>query len=356
MIAMSTEALNVVTGSYVSYIRAQSWLGDQLLAEDVPVSAGSEEVDSSLAVPERIMLSVPKRDRGTSWEPLATDHPLASYGQRLKIELGVQLGAEIEWIQRGWFLVYDTQTQRDTVSVECAGLLQLIQEARLVSPYQPTGTFVSTVRGLIEPALTADIDAGLTDRPVSNKMSLEEDRLDGLNQVLDAWPADAFVNEEGLLAVIPDTTSSPVMSITDGKGGTVIQWEGNTTRNGAFNAVVARGVATDGGQIQGVAFDMSSPLAYGGLFNPLPVPFFYFSPLLTTVAQCKAAAATILKRLRRNAARKLTAELVPHPGLQVRDVLTVTGAGLVGAPCIIDAMSLPYTPDRGAMRLDLRVL
>ena len=40
-----------------------------------------------------------------------------------------------------------------TVTVTAMSLLTLIDEARLTAPYQPTGSFVSTLRALVEPAL-----------------------------------------------------------------------------------------------------------------------------------------------------------------------------------------------------------
>ncbi|HEY6117992.1 MAG TPA: hypothetical protein VI172_18745, partial [Candidatus Dormibacteraeota bacterium] len=66
---MSDEALAVVQRSFTMQMRVESWLGDELLADDVPVAAGSEDRDTSLSVPERISLTVPVSDRGTSWDP-----------------------------------------------------------------------------------------------------------------------------------------------------------------------------------------------------------------------------------------------------------------------------------------------
>jgi len=359
VIDMSADALAVVQGSYTLRCRVESWLGDELLADDVPVSSGGEEVDGTLQAPERVTLSVPRLDRGTSWEPIGIDHPLAAYGQRLKVSLGVDLGnGATEWLQRGWFTISGADTQGETVSVEAVGLLTLIDEARFVAPYQPTGTFVSTVRSLVEPALTVVVSASLTDRAVPSGMSWDEDRLGGLFELLDAWPATATVTADGYLQVDPVTIPASSLDITDGVAGTVVQWNGQATRDGAYTAVVARGQAADGGQLQGVVYDTdpASPLRSAGEFNALPVPFFFFSPLLTTVDQCRTAATSILARLRRTASRKIGATLVPHPGLQGGDTVTVTGAELDAAPCAVERLSLPYTPDGGAMNLTLRVL
>jgi hypothetical protein len=361
MLDMSTTALAVVQGSYTMSIRAESWLGGVLLADGIPVSDGGEGRDRSLAVPEQISLTVPRRAGGYNWDP-GTDpaHPLAAYGQQLRIDFGVDVGGSVEWINRGWFLITDSSTDGDTVSVNCAGLLTLIDEASLVSPFQPSSgdTLASVVGALVEPALTVSFDGTLVDRAVPLGMQWDSDRLGAVTEVLTAWGAAERVTEDGYLMIEPvSDAGSPVLSITDDRDtGTVVRWAGSTTRDAAFNVVVAQGEDSAGNQIQGVAYDSSgtSPFQYGGPFNPLPVPYSFQSSLLTTVAQCRTAAAAQMKLLRRQAFRRLQVTTVPHPGLVPGDILSVTGAGLTAARCAVEQLSLPYSP--GEMSLTVRVL
>jgi hypothetical protein len=358
---MSATASAVVQGSYTMDVRAESWLDGQLIADNIPIADGSENRDRSLAVPEQISLTVPRRDRGFDWDP-GTDpeHPLAAYGQTLRIDYGVDVGGQFEWINRGWFLITESSTDGDTVSVNCQGLLTLIDEAKLVSPFQPssTDTLGTVIRGLIEPALTVSFDGALTDRAVPLGLQWDSDRLAAVTEVLDAWAAEASVTEDGYLFVEPvSDAGTPVLSITDdATTGTVVRWQGATSRDGAFNVVVAQGEDASGNQIQGVAYDAigNSPYRYSGPFNPLPVPYPYQSSLLTTVAQCRKAAAAQMKLLRRQAFRKLVVTMVPHPGLVTGDIVSVTGAGLTNAPCVIESLSLPYSP--GEQSLTVRVL
>ncbi len=357
MLDLSTAALETIGRSYTLRVRCESWLGGQLLADDVPVAAGSESGDRSLAVPEAVSLTVPRTDRGVLWDPIGTDHPLGADGQKLRLSIGVDLGlGATEWIERGWFVITGSSTAGDSVSVECKGLLQLIDEARFVSPFEPRGTFVSTVRALVEPALTVSI-TGLTDRAVPVGLQWDEDRLGGLQELLDAWPAEAAVNERGVLVVTPPPTAyTSVADITDDPvSGTVVAWQSEHSRDGAFNIVVARGEDSTGARVQGTAFDTGTPQRYGGPFNPLPVPLLYESPLLTTSDQCYLAARNILDRKRRTAARKLSANLVPHPGLVLGDVVTVTGPeNITGVLATIEQFTLPYGTD--AMSLGLVTL
>lgn len=358
MIEISDALASVLTRSYVYAIRVESWLGGELLSDNVPIADGSETSDRSMRVPERITLTVPRLDRGTSWAPgVDVRHPLAANGQRLRVLLGVGVGgASIEWLQRGWFVVHEARVSGDSVNVDARGMLSLIDEARLVAPYQPAGGLMATVRGLVEPALTVNYAATLTDRSVPSGINFDEDRLGAVWEVLDAWPADAAVSPEGVLEVAPPVTTADtaVWSLTDGLGGTIVRTAGVSTREEAFNTVVARGTASDGAQVQGSATIVTGPKSAAGDFNPLPVPFFFSSPLLTTTAQARTAAQTVLDRKLRTASTMLEIECVPQPALLPGDVISLTSE-LHSGSVIIEAMRLPYVAGGGSMELTVRV-
>lgn len=357
MITLSSAATDALTRSHQRYFSVESWRNGVLLAADVPCVTGTEETDRTLRVPERVTFTVPREDRGNVWTPSSDPaHPLAANGQTLRVKLGVGLAlGGVEWFQRGRFLIRSAEPSGDVVNVEAVGMLSWIDEARLVSPFQPTGTLASTLRGLVEPALTVAISTSLVDRSVPvGAASYDEDRLGAVLELLDSWNADAYVDTEGVLQVVPVAQSlTSVLTLTDGTGGTVVTVSGSSTREGAYNAVVARGTASDGGQVQGVAYDtsISSPKYYGGPFNPLPVPMFFASPLLTSAYEASLAAATIMARIQRQTGKLYTVDMVPHPALQVGDVVTVNGV-----LSSVESLALPYHPDGGLQRLTVRSL
>lgn len=348
MISVSDLSRAIIdNGSFTYHVQVASWLGEELLAEDIPVTAGGEEVDRTLAVPERVVLTVPKRDRGYSWMPDSETHPLAAAGQILKVSLGVGRGPDgIEWFQRGEFVLFSSEADGDSVRVTAAGLLYLVQEAGFVTPFQPSGTIAGTLRALIEPALSADLDEAPDDRAVPSAINWDS-RLGAVNELLDAWPAAARVNELGYLEVTEDITpTEPVRAFTNGAGGTVIRAAGSSTREGGFNIVVATGAAADGGEVRGEATVDSGPWTYGGgLANPLPVPFGYASPLLTTTAECTAAARTVLARKMREATlRRFTITCTPDPTIQDGDPVAITTDQVTDLLCTVEALQLPYFP------------
>lgn len=361
MIGLSAAALSVLAaGGYRYYRRVESWRDGQLLAADVPVATAGEETDRTLRVPERVTLVVPRQVAGESWAPNDEDSPLKAAGQRLHVKLGIGLArGQVEWFARGRFLIQDSQANGDQVDVTAVGMLTLIDEAKLVSPYQPTSGLIATLRALVEPALTVLVDAGLVDRTPPAGINYDSDRLGAVLELLDAWAADAAVDPEGFLSVAPAVQSTtPVLSLTDGVGGTVIRAAGGSTRADAANVIVARGTASDGSQVQGTALITTGPTRNGGPFNPLPVPFFFSSPLLTSVAECNAAAATIAARKRREASAAYRVEMVPHPGLQTGDVVALTASDppLTAAPCTVERLTLPYTNPVGQQILTARSL
>jgi len=367
VISVSTTAGRVIrSGSYQLSCQVSVSLAGEIIAVDVPVAGGREEFDVDLKVPERVTITVPRIDGGTDWTPQAAGSPLAAYGQRLHVRLGVGLGPDgVEWMNRGEFLIRETTIDDDTVTVTAVGLLALVEEARLVSPYQPTGTLLSTVRGLVEPALTVVMSTNLTDRAVPASMNFDEDRLGALLEVLDAWPAVGQVTEDGYLYVRPvdEIDFGPaILAYNRADQPLLVGWversTGANTRDGIVNAVVARGAAADGSPVQAAVYDTSAgPARYGGPFNALPVPEFFYSPLLTTVAQCRAAAQTILTRKTAPDARRFTLTCIPDPRLQGHDLVfyvpTRTGSS-ENANTVIDKLSVPYTANDGAMLMTLR--
>ncbi len=354
----SAAAAALLRGNQRRYVRVESWRDDTLLDDDVPVAAGSLEVDRSSNVPERLSLSVPRYDRGVDYTPTDQAGPLAASGQRLRVQVGIGLAAgEVEWLQLGWFVLLSAEPRGDTIEVEAAGLLWLIQEARLINPLQPSGTLQSTIRQIVEPALTVVFDAGLTDRAVPSTINYDNDRLGALNATLDAWPAAASVTADGYLSVVPATDpAAAVLELTDGAGGTVIQARGTSTRDGVFNAVVAEGQTSDGGIVRGVAYDLTSRNRYGGPFSPLAVPFFFDSPLLTTQTQAQTAAATRLATLLRSTAQLYDVDLVPYPALEDGDRITLTTDRYGSFDAVVEALTLPLLAAGGNMALTVRRL
>lgn len=360
MIEISAAAAgSLARGNQKRYLRVESWYDDVLLDDDIPVQAGTEKVDRALNVPEQVSLTVPRVAKRSfdgqrfDYTPGELLSPLSANGQTLRVIVGIGVGfGNVEWLTRGWFVITESEPDGDEVRVEAAGLLWKIQEARLVNPFQPTGTFKSTIQSLVEPALTVEFDASLADRAVPASVQYDDDRLDALSLTLAAWPAVADVTNEGFLYVTSaDDPTEVSVALSTTAGGTVIERSGKSTRDGVYNAVVAQGTTTDGGLVRGVAYDTNGPKRSGGPFNELPVPLFLDSPLITTQAQATAAAASRLKTLKRGTSLEYDVKMVPHPALQAGDLIAVDGVQYV-----IEQLNLPLTAGGGEQQLRVRTV
>jgi len=354
--------------SFTLSCRASVTLAGRVLADNVPIARGREELDSSLRVPERVTLTVPRTTDGVDWGDDAFDAPLAPYGQRIHVRLGVGSGAgTTEYLDRGEFLIQDVDLDGEEVTVTAVGLLALIDEARLVAPFAPKATIAATLRGLVEPALTVSISAALTNRAVPADLNMDEDRLQAVYDLLDAWGAHAYVDNAGVLQVVPATAYgnvSPLLmeqsDVVDQAFGypraSVTQVSSGASRSNIVNTVVARGTAPDGGQVQGSAYTSLPPAGYPGPFNALPVPEFFYSPLLTTNAQCLTAARSILARKAPINARSWDVEAVPDPRMQLDDNIGFTpDRGTTGGVAArVVQLGMPYTAGSGVMTVRLQ--
>lgn len=374
MITFSDAAQGILAGySFTLHYRLSSWLGGDCLAEDIPAVDVVEEIDGAARVPERLTFRVPVESDGASWVPLSYDAPLGTWGQRIIAQVGVGVGAgAVEWIDRGEFVIVSVETEGASISVECGGLLYLMDEAVLPTEYQPrtSATFNTIIRALVEPGLTCKFTDAPTNRAAPSGITYSDNRLDNLYSVADAWPALVQTQPGGWVELsnpLNDPTAADVVfAFTDEDGGTVVEWNTSLTREGAFNAVVAKGQYPDtagakaGQEIVATVFDTDSesPFRQGGPFSGYVVPHGYASPLLTTLSETFSAANTRMQNLRKQASRTVRITAVPHPGLQQNDAVSVTSSrlGLAAELGRIEALTLPYSGAGGSMGLTVRLV
>jgi hypothetical protein len=373
MITVSDTARALIdSGRYVYHVRASSWLNGVLLADNVPIASGGEDGDRSLNVMERVTLTVPRRAHGVDWTPVDEYSPLAARDQTLKIQLGIGQGVnEPEWFQRGEFLITETIPDGDTLSVTCASLLTLTDEAKFSTPFQPasTATLGSTLRKLVEPDVLVDLSAAPQDRPISlTWINWDTDRLAAMWALLDAWPADAIMTEQGVLKVFGTTPpSTPVRTFTDEAGGTVVTAAPTSRRSDPTTLLIVTGYASNGSEIRRAQLvrpptPPSRPQTAreilleeirrrtGVKAKPVKVD----TSLITEAAVAAAVARYMASRVaRRWHVKRLLIECPPDPTLQLADCVGVWADGVwtVGT---VEAIDLPYTP--GAMRLEVASL
>jgi hypothetical protein len=351
-------------------VTVDSWLAGDVIAESIPIDGGSLTETGDQFVPETLNLSVPRVDNlGRKWRP--TDHlsPLAQYGQRLYVSHGIVRGdGSLLDLGLGWFAVQDWDCDRENVNVTAVGLGQVLADSGLVTSTSPPAgaTFASEIPRLVDGLLPVSVDAALVDRAVPPNMAWQDDRVAALVELLTAWPARSYVDEQGVLVVTtPYSSTDPAELTLVELGGTVVSNTDSGTRQGLPSLIIAKG--EDAGTT-----NRAPVVAYAADTDPSSPTFIdrygiksetFSSPLLTTQAQALKAASTRLANTRRQA-RTIPVTTIPDARLRPGVRVDFQRAERVGkrveygelVRCRIVASELPLVADGGAQRLELGVI
>lgn len=321
------------------------------VADEIPITEGSLEIDGTAAVPGQLTATLPRYlhnpNDGTVRDLLPTtdNAPLGCSGTQIAVMYSVQLPGqtERETVDLGWFRNSSWDEGDGTITITATSLEAIIEEARLITPVTiAKGTaFATAAAKLLADLLPLKVTANAAKTTTMDPF--EEDRLEALNALITAWPARMRVNSAGTLEIIPpvnDATDPIALTLVDGEDGTVIQSPTSGTRDGVYNAVRASGEAEgDVAPVSAVAYLSSGPRRWNGPYGN--IPYFYSSPLLTTKAQAVAAAKTRLAALQ-VIAQPLEVEIAPDPRLEPGDVVQISHRGSTRL-MRLDSLSLPLT-------------
>lgn len=299
---------------------AESWLGSVSLGR-VPVVAGSWSVveDESQQVPGRVTFDVPAKAK---WVPVTVDHPLANYGQQLRIQVGIRLaGGGTEWVNEGRLRILSAIPVDDVVQVTAASLEQLVEWDRLTAPIRVTGpTRADGLSTLLTGVLPFVVRT--TNDPAMGPLSVDRDRLQGVRDLLDAWPARSFVDESGTLIVEDawgDTVPAAVWS-TEGRLRSTSPVDSDADH---FNGYVVTTVPEDGVTVpvSEVWVMPSGPMKWGPPYGRRPG--FFESP---TLPADRSTLQNVAKNLTLRAVRRgrnVQVVTLPDPRIVRGDVVHV---------------------------------
>lgn len=348
-----------VAGTLIVEPLVSSWLGGVWLA-DVPVVSGSVTWSIRREVPGSLDLTVPRVTPGADWLPTHPAHPLAHYGQVLHMSQRITLPVSRRTLVRrlGTFRITGWDDEGGTVRVSGVSMFRLIENARLTSASQSRadGTLASELRRLVPAEMGVIVGAGLTDRACP-RMTWGESRIDAVRDIAHAWPARLRETVYGEVTVLPplDETPTPVVTLTDGVGGTVVSAYSSGSEDGLYNGVIVRGQETDeeGRPLfQAEAWQGSGPLRDGGPFGRKPR--FFSSPLINSQITAMTTARSILANAVRQALT-LPVTCASDPRLEVDDAVEViTDEGRQRYWGYISGLTVPLTHE-GDMRVDVEV-
>src|SRR5690606_609768 len=231
---------------------------------------------------------------------------VAPYGTGVWVARGVVLGATTERVSLGSHRRYGIEQDSPPdgpVRISATERTSAIVDARLTEPRQleSSMTYGQAVSALVLEVLPwAVIEWGdnTSSRLLGRTVLVEEDRHGALKDLAESVGKIMYWDHRGALVIrTPPDPAKPVWDITHGRDGVLVSMNRELSRDGVYNAVVARGEGADTETpIQAVVVDNNpkSPTRWGGPFGK--VPRFYASPLITTASQAASAAASLLKR------------------------------------------------------------
>jgi hypothetical protein len=321
---ISAAVQDALTGPHSTTVRVSATTPTQGVLTGLEIIDGAVNVTSSSAVRRSCSIEVDP----SKW-PASVYDPLSPISSEILVEYGIRIGSAYEWIP-----VFTGPVQRakrrltaGSVGIEAAGRELRVAEDRMDAPASTVlgaHTVLEITRLIQEsiPGVTVtDLTGSLT---VAAQITIDRERWrDGVEKLADSLGAEVYADPLGNFVIRsqPVLDGTPVLVITAGEHGTLVDGEEELTRERTYNRVIVEGIRSDGtAPVRSVVSDVDpdSPTLYGGAFGKRPR--FYSSPLLTTIPQCDTTAAALLARARGMQAT-ITLEQIPHPGLEAGDLI-----------------------------------
>lgn len=341
----------------------------------VPIIGGDIVYDRSAPGRRRCTLRVPLvGPDGFHWDPGAEPtHPLAPFGQRLNIWLGVRHpdGTE-EILSQGYYAVYTVNADEleGVVVVTAMDLYQEWQDTKIINESAPIPAN-ATAKQLLErlsyqalntPALAdrqmtpVTYEDGFPDYTPTIRPEMPDggDRTQPVARLLADWPAAAGMDDLGRFHVYTPVTAVASTAVATIKGdavdGTLISRGYEASRRNMYNAVKVISRIPSSGVIHATykASKTTGPLRTSGPFGWITrwyeSPRILVGPVGNAVANRILAEGTLYTRTE-------TVAAVPNPALQLEDTVDVTTARTGTFRGLITAIRLPLSAADGAMQI-----
>ena len=266
--------------------RVDVWSKGQLILENAPVVSGSISANraSSPRLNCKLVLAT------EPWKPL----PLNNRTCTVRVYRGVESLGRREVLQQGVFRIDDIERGSDgTISLDCSGLEQYIIDARLTMPRTPPylASTVHTIRDLITEIrpFTVRLESTMN-RGITATTPWDKDRWDAVDDLAASIEAEVFADARGEFAIrdIPHTDGQPVLWVTQGVGGVLVDETVKETREQVYNAAVVYNQNTVPGDhplwAMSYVSDPNDDLYFYGDFGQ--VPRFAESQYFTASWQC----------------------------------------------------------------------
>lgn len=345
MFIVSTDFLDALGApSVVSTVRITTTSGVMLAASD-----GSVTMDSRRGITRACDLTlIPTADLSAQEVYELVMQPTTE----IKVQRGIIVNGTPEYVPLGVFSTDSASIDKArTGPVKWTGSdrSKIISRARFTDPYQiAAGTSLATAGAALLadrwPSVTVDFDGISTTLGAALvfEQGSDSDPWDHARTLFADHGYDLHFDGSGTAraTTIPDPAiTDPVFTFGVGDTNLILGLELKGTLEQTYNGVIATGEGTDiEAPVRAIVWD-EDPTSPTYIGTGLRIPYFYSSPLLTTVEACEQAARTMLARVK-GRTEQLSWPAVVNPALEPLDVVTIAAAGSQST-CIIDSLTIP---------------
>lgn len=355
---------SLVSGSHEVISRVDAWYDGEKVAANLPVEEGQVEFDEQSFVRGRLTLRLAVTP---DLIPKAATDPLAPYGQELHVRRGIRHpDGGLELISLGWFRIQSVgitegwnyveggtspwQTTGASLDVDAVDRAVKISDAQFLSPEKPV--YTASCTNEIKRLVRTQVKIGtwnVIDAPVPPDLVYSDDRAAVVQALCSAMDGIGYMDADGLFVVRKiDTATNTGYTAEIGPRGTMINWSYVLTRDGVYNAVVARGQNSDRAPVQFLVTETQGPTRFDGPFGQAPLIFN--SAFITSVADAYRIVNSTVASLRNSRDVEITLQIVPNPALEVGDMIWInTPRGAVDAR--ISGLTIGLTAADGAMEI-----
>lgn len=347
---------DLIAGSHTARFAALAPIGFQTgtdpQGEPLATIGGSITFDATADVWASGNLTV-----SAAW-PGPNDETLSVFGGEVFLARGVETGAGgVAWSPLGYYRISVDDQQnaaKGPITMTLDDRMKTIIESELIFPrvYEPGSTVQAAVEDLVldvYPKAVIEFEGGTGATIIRRQVTIEENRYDGLVDFADGLGQIVYFDERGVLVFrnIPDATE-PIWTVRAGRGGVQVNAARKLTREKVYNAVVAYGEGMDDiPPVMAVAYDGSptSPTRWGGPFGKITRR--YASPFITTVAQARSAATSILRRSL-GAPYTVSLSVIPNPAMRPYDPFRVIYDDGTREVHMLEKYTLPFDVETAA--------
>ena len=365
---------------------ANAWYDGALVAEDLPVRSWRLDWDRSRQVQGQGQVQIVDGDGVL--DPWAVDDPLNVGGATIRLTYVFASGGEValgeyritrsspaqQYVMKRIVTghdeqglpIYEDQGRWLRAGVEVVldidDLTWAVKEAQFLGPesVRHTDSVIREVERLCDGHVTVDVEDGVQDASVPASITYEGDRMDAIGSLLRSIDAEARMGGDGVMYIVPSAPGEPVWDVAGGEDGVLIDFGRTYDASDLVNTMVVEGRREDDDRpLIGVARQADGPLRWDGPHGLIPA--FRQADILDTQPKVDRAAQTYLRQVVADHSITLPVTCLPHPALQVGDVVRVltpegdlTGPiqsmGLSGSGDGIHPMSLGVTVPMDAVQ------